>query len=140
MALSDELSEIGKRLAARENEEAAKLEHVRTRAAELHARVKAGLQAFELAAKEAGAPHLAVELSDPRIDDKHLHAVQFDVARGRHRVIVTVKSKGAVTLVGPFKDGKEEGPCKQHEIDDDPGIDAGLSKVLAEFLERAFTP
>lgn len=140
MALADELSEIGRRLASREAEEAAKLQHVRTRAGEIHARVKVGIDAFQKAAGEAGAAHLEVELSDPRIDDKHLHSVQFDVVRGRHRVIVTVKSKGAVTLVGPFKDGKEEGPCKRHDIDDDAGIDAGLSKVLADFLEAGFAP
>lgn len=140
MSLSDELAAVGTRLAAREAEAAARLSQVRSRAESLHARVRDGLDAFHRAVRDAGAPHLEVQLSEPRTDDKHLHSVQFDIARGRHRVIVTVKSKGTVTLVGPFKDGKEEGPCKRIPMDDDAAIDAGLAAVLASFLESAFTP
>lgn len=140
MSLPDELAQVGTRLAARESEVAARLDEVRSRAKAIHSRVHEGLESFHRAACTAGAPHLEVDLSDPHIDDKHLHSVQFDVARGRHRVIVTVKSKGTVTLVGPFKAGKEEGPCKRIPIDDDAAIDEGLSVVLTAFLESAFTP
>ena len=55
-------------------------------------------------------------------------------------MIVTVKSKGEVTLVGPFKAGKQEGPCRSIALDDDPAIDESLSLVLGEFLELAFAP
>ena len=34
--------------------------------------------------------------------------MQFDLRRGRHAAIVTVKSRGDVTLVGPFRAGKVE--------------------------------
>ena len=140
MSLSDELAQVGTRLAARESEIASRLGETRARANQIHGKVSVGLEGFHRAARDAGAPHLEVVLSDPRTDDKHLHSVQFDVTRGRHQVIVTVKSKGAITLVGPFKQGKDEGPCKRIDLDDDAGIDAGLAAVLAEFLENAFTP
>ena len=140
MALAEQLEQMGKRLAERETTHAAKLAQIHQRAVELHERVRVGLEGFHRGSREAGAPHLAVELSAPRIDDKHLHSVQFDLARGRHRVIVTLKSKGEVTLVGPFKAGKQEGPCNSIALDDDPAIDAGLAEVLAEFLEVAFAP
>ena len=140
MALIDELEEIGRRLGARETAQGEQRERVQKRATELFERVQRGLDGFHRGMSDAGASHLAVDLSKPRIDDKHLHSMQFDLARGRHRLIVTVKSKGEVTLVGPFKAGKQEGPCKSIPLDDDQAIDAGLSLVLSEFLEQAFSP
>lgn len=140
MALAEQLEQMGKRLAERETAQAEKLAHAHARAAEIHERVRVGLEGFHRGSQQAGAAHLRVELSPPRTDDKHLHSVQFDLARGRHRLIVTVKSKGEVTLVGPFKTGKQEGPCNSIALDDDPAIDAGLAEVLAEFLEVAFAP
>ena len=140
MALADQLEEIGRRLGTRESAQAKELERIKRRAQELHARVQAGLEGFRRGTLEAGAAHLAVTLSDPRIDDKHFHSVQFDLTRGRHRVVITTKSKGEVTLVGPFKAGKQEGPCTSISLDDDDAIDAALVEVLSEFLETAFTP
>jgi hypothetical protein len=140
MILAEQLEQTGKRLGERETAEAEKLAHIRLRAAELHERVRLGLEGFYRGSREAGAAHFAVELSPPRIDDKHLHSVQFDLSRGRHRLIVTLKSKGEVTLVGPFKHGKQEGPCNSIALDDDAAIDAGLSEVLDKFLEAAFAP
>jgi hypothetical protein len=140
VALSEQLEQLGKRLAERESSHASELEHMKQRAIELHERVRAGLEGFHRGSRDAGAAHLSVELSAPRIDDKHLHSVQFDLARGRHRLIVTVKSKGEVTLVGPFKAGKQEGPCNSIALDDDPAIDAGLASALAKFLEAGFAP
>lgn len=140
MVLADQLEEIGRRLGARESARAEQFEQIHRRSSVLHERVRDGLEGFYRGCRDAGAPHLAVELSQPRIDDKHLHSVQFDLTRGRHRMIVTVKSKGKVTLVGPFKVGKEEGPCKSFAVDDDRAIDEGLSLLLSEFLEFAFVP
>ncbi|MDP6981051.1 MAG: hypothetical protein QF570_21020 [Myxococcota bacterium] len=134
--MSERLEGIGAGLREREEAEREKLEYAWKRAGEIHGRVEAGLAGFARGA--GGVEHLAVELSAPRRDDKHFHAVQFDVSRGRHRVIATVKTKGVVTLVGPFKDGDTEGPCKRIDLDDDAAIDAGLEAVLADFLDTAF--
>ncbi|MCP4035396.1 MAG: hypothetical protein GY733_00540 [bacterium] len=138
MSLAAKMEQIGARLAEREAGVADQMERVWKRAREIRMRVDAGLEGFRRGAGDLA--QLAVTLSEPRLDEKRLHAVQFDVARGRHRVIVTVKSKGVVTLVGPFKDGSQEGPCKRIDLDDDAAIDAGLEEVLAAFLEDAFAP
>ena len=85
-------------------------------------------------------PYLRIEVSPPRIDDKHLHAVEFNLERGRHRAVITVKSKEEVTLVGPFRAGKKEGPCRRFPVDADAEIENALSDFLERFLEEAASP
>jgi len=131
-ALRERLAGLGRRLAEREAHEAQGLPEARRRAEALHALVTEGLAAFHEAVREAGAPQLKVDLSSPRLDDKHLRSVQFDLRRGRHTAIVTVKSRGEVTLVGPFRAGRNEGPCLSFPF----GAEADLEKALADFLER----
>ena len=140
MSLADQLETLGRALGERELAHAAAIEHATQRSKEIHAKVQAGLDGFHSGCREGGAPQLLVDLSTSRTDDKHLHSVQFDLSRGRFRMIVTVKSKGEVTLVGPFKAGKQEGPCRSIPLDDDVAIDLGLSEVLAGFLADAFAP
>ena len=66
--------------------------------------------------------------------------MQFALRRGRHAAIVTVKSRGEVTLVGPFRQGKDEGPCKTFALDATHEIDAALGDFLASFLQEAAAP
>jgi hypothetical protein len=140
MTLAERLEAQGKQLGEREAANAAAIAHATERSQQIHARVRAGLDGFHAGCKAGGAPRLVVDLSPPRVDDKHLHAVQFDLSRGRYRMIVTVKSKGEVTLVGPFKAGKQEGPCRSIPLADDAAIDEGLGEVLSDFLAEAFKP
>ncbi|HEU4427311.1 MAG TPA: hypothetical protein VFT98_01035, partial [Myxococcota bacterium] len=86
------------------------------------------------------APHLTVKVSETRTDAKHLRAVEFDLTRGRHRAIVTVKSRGDVTLVGPFHVGKTEGPCKSFPFDAHDELHGALGDFLEKFLAEAATP
>jgi hypothetical protein len=102
--------------------------------------VAAALGAFQEAAAKSGAEHIEVAVSEPRTDDKHLRAVEFDLQRGRHRAIVTVKSRGEVTLVGPFKAGKTEGPCRTFPWDAHTEVENALGDFLERFLEEAATP
>jgi hypothetical protein len=134
------MEELGRRLGAREASHAEALAEARRELAGLHARVTAALAAFEAAAAGSGAEHLRVAVSEPRADDKHLRAVEFDLQRGRHRAIVTVKSRGEVTLVGPFKAGKTEGPCRTFPWDAHSEIEEALGDFLERFLEEAATP
>jgi hypothetical protein len=53
---------------------------------------------------------------------------------------VTVKSRGEVTLVGPFRSGKEEGPCRSFPMDAELEISAALGDFLERFLDQAATP
>ena len=134
-SLRDRLRELGRELAARESEHASALEVARSQAESLRAAVALALEGWHEAVTAAGAPHLAVRIGELRPDDKHIRAVEFDLVRGRHRAIVTVKARGDVTLVGPFHAGKTEGPCKSFPF----GADAEIQKALGAFLERFLT-
>lgn len=139
MALEDSLSELGRQLVAREKEHAADLEQAFGEARKWHARTASGLEGFH-AQVMAEAPHLAVELGEPRVDDKHLHAVQFDLRRGRHRAIITVKIRGEITLVGPFREGKQEGPCRSFPTSAEAEIGAALEEFTHAFIREAAAP
>ena len=138
--LRDRLGALGRELAARESEHTEWLAAATQTALALHDQVDDALEAFHSAAEEAGAPQLAVVLSAVRVDDKHLRAVQFDLRRGRHAAIVTVKTRGEVILVGPFQQGKDEGPCRRFPVTAEREIEAGLGDFLTAFLNQAATP
>ena len=131
---------MGRSLGERESAHRGDLEAAWKRAESLHQAVSEGLDAFHAAASQAGAPHLQIDLSPVRTDDKHLRSVEFDVERGRAKAIVTVKSRGDVTLVGPFRKGKTEGPCKTFPFEAERDIQNALCGFLQEFLEEAATP
>jgi rubrerythrin len=134
-SLRDRLRELGQELAAREAEHRAALDEARGRAGSLRAEVAEALAGWREAVTAAGAPQLAITLGELRPDDKHVRAVEFDLSRGRHRAVVTVKARGEVTLVGPFHAGKAEGPCKSFPF----AAEAEIRKALGDFLERFLT-
>jgi hypothetical protein len=139
-ALAARLATLGRELGQREAEHGEGLERARKCVEELRAEVAAALDGFHREAASAGAPHLRVEISPVRVDDKHLRSVEFELVRGRHRAIVTAKSRGDVTFVGPFKSGKTEGPCKSFPIDARDEVGSALADFLEGFLEEAATP
>ena len=139
MNLNDRIQAIADDLAKREAVHSEAISKARAKADELHADVDSAISRFnETLAKSV--PYLRVEVSAPRIDDKHLHAVEFDLERGCHRAVITVKSKGEVTLVGPFRAGKKEGPCRSFPVDDVEEIDDALADFLERFLREAVSP
>lgn len=139
-ALTTRLAILGRALGEREAEHGAGLERARKCVEELRGEVAAAIDGFHRAAAEAGAPHLLVDISPVRTDDKHLRSVEFELSRGRHRAIVTAKSRGDVTFVGPFRSGKVEGPCKSFPIDAREEVSGALVSFLESFLEEAATP
>jgi len=139
-ALRDRLSGLGRKLAEREAGDADGLASARRTAETLRALVADGVAGFNEAVEAAGAGQLAVEISRPRADDKHLRSVQFDLQRGRYTAIVTVKSRGEVTLVGPFRAGKNEGPCLSFPFGAEAELEKALTEFLEKFLEEAATP
>ncbi|MGH7338256.1 MAG: hypothetical protein ACREI7_11795, partial [Myxococcota bacterium] len=134
------LTTLGRALGEREAEHAEGLERARKCVEELRVEVAAALETFHRATAAAGAPHLQIELSPVRIDDKHLRSVEFELWRGRYRAIVTAKSRGEITFVGPFRSGKTEGPCKSFPIDAPEEVSGALVSFLESFLEEAATP
>ena len=139
MDLDERMAVLAAAVVAREQRHAEALASARDKAQTLHQRVGEALRRFN-AVVETEAPGLRVEMSSPRLDDKHAHAVQFDLARGRHRAIVTVKSKAEVTLVGPFRAGKPEGPCRTFPFSASDDLDDALGDFLERFLEEATAP
>jgi len=138
--LRDRFERLGRTLGAREAEHATGLSEARAIADALHARVTTALEAFHRAVGAAGAPHLRVELGEVRSDDKHLRAVEFDISRGRYRAIVTARSRGDVTLVGPFHRGKTEGPCRSFPFAARDELEAALGDFLEQLCQEAATP
>ena len=139
-ALSTRLEALGRSLGDREAGHVEALDRARAQATRLRDEVIAGVASFHDAVSAAGAPHLRIEVGPIRLDDKHLRAIEFELMRGRHRAIVVVKSRGEVTLVGPFRTGKNEGPCQSFPVDADAEIVSALALFLERFLEEAATP
>ena len=139
MNLNDRIEAIGEAVAKREAVHATAIARARTKAVELHQQVDSALSRFNEMLADS-VPYLQVSVSSPRTDDKHLHAVEFELERGRHRAVITVKSKGEVTLVGPFRLGKKEGPCRSFPVAATEDIDDALGDFLERFLEEAVAP
>ena len=139
-SLSERLVALGRTLGEREAAHADSLAEARACAEKLRAQVQTALEGFHTAVSDAGAPHLEIALGEIRLDDKHLRAVEFEVARGRHRAIVVAKSRGEVTLVGPFRVGKVEGPCLSFPFEAHDDIQGALVTFLERFLEEAASP
>jgi hypothetical protein len=139
-SLRDRMRALGQELATREAEHRAAVDEARRRAASLRAEVAEALTGWGEAVSAAGTPQLDVELGELRADDKHVRAVEFDLTRGRHRAVVTVKARGEVTLVGPFHAGKTEGPCKSFPFTAEDEIRKALGDFLERFLTEAATP
>ncbi len=138
--LGDRLAALGTSLGQREAEHRDGLARAQACAEHLRETVSAALERFHAAAADAGAPHLRIDVSDVRIDDKHLRAVEFDLVRGRHKAIVVSKARGDVTLVGPFHVGKDEGPCRSFPAEATAELEKGLATFLERFVEEAATP
>jgi hypothetical protein len=138
--LAQRLARLGDELGSRESEHALGLKHARASLEQVRAAVERALSQFHRAASQAGAPHLRAEVSEIRTDDKHLRAIEFEVTRGRHVAIVTAKSRGEITFVGPFRRGKTEGPCLTFPLDAADEIGQALGDFLERFLRDAATP
>jgi hypothetical protein len=139
-SLLEHMAQLGRSLGEREAPHRDAITEAWRRAGSLRLEVDAALAAFARAAAHAGAPQLAVQLGDVRTDDKHLRSVQFDLARGRNRAVITVKSRGEITLVGPFHAGKAEGPCKSFPYGAHDELQAALGDFLEKFLNEAASP
>lgn len=139
-SLGARLEALGRALGAREAEHREALERAWACAERLHGAVAEAVERFHSGATEVGAPHIRVDLSDLRIDDKHVRAVEFDLVRGRHKAVVVVKARGEVTLVGPFQLGKTEGPCRSFPFEAKDEIREALGSFLEHFAEAAVSP
>ena len=134
------LAQLGRRFGEREAVHRPALAEARKRAERLRELTAGALAAFELEAERAGAPHLRFDVGPVEPDAKHLRAHQFVLSRGRYRAIVTVRSRGEVTLVGPYAEGRSEAPCHTFPWSAEPELLAALAELLEHFVELATTP
>ena len=139
-SLAARLEILGRQFGAREAEHGEALEQARACADRLRGAVSEAVDRFHAGADEAGASHLRIQVSEIRVDDKHVRAVEFDLLRGRHKAVVIAKARGEVTLVGPFHAGKSEGPCRTFPMDAADALDDALEPFLVAFIEEALTP
>jgi len=139
MGLNERVEVLARAVAEREAAHAEALGRARARAAALRDRLLPSIETFNRIVGEA-SPDLAVTVTPLRTDDKHAHAVEFDLERGRTRAVVTAKSKGQVTLVGPFRTGKDEGPCRSFAFEAEDDIESALADFVERFLEAATAP
>lgn len=139
-ALRERLCTLAEALAERESEHTAALEQAFAVSHRLHGRVLEAVDAFHSVLAARGLAHLRIRVGEPRMDDKHIRAVQFEISRGRTIALVSVKSRGEVTLVGPFKDGKTEGPCETMPWAHASTLELTLADFLERFIEQAVTP
>jgi len=141
MGLNERVETLAREIVEREGEgdHVEALDRARAKAEALRALVLPAIETFNRIIAEA-FPGLVVDVTPLRVDDKHVHSVEFDLERGRTRAIVTVKSKGQVTLVGPFQAGKDEGPCRRIPIEAEAEIESALVDFVEEFLEAATAP
>jgi hypothetical protein len=137
--LSDRIEALARDVVEREARHAAAVADAHATAERLHEIVDSAIDRFNAVVRES-VPYLEVHVTPVRTDDKHLHAVEFDLERGRHRAVVTAKSKGEVTLVGPFRSGKNEGPCRSFPFEPQQELEAALAEFLERFLEEAAAP
>jgi hypothetical protein len=138
--LRGRLAAAGRAIGEREAAFQSALAEATKRCEGLRALVADAIASFHDAAAGAGSPHLRVELGPVRLDEKHVRSIEFDVRRGRHTGLVIVKSRGDVTLVGPFRTGKTEGPCRTFPWDAESDIRTALGDFLEKFLGEAATP
>lgn len=136
MNLDERAEAMAQAVVRREAAHSDAMAQARSKAEELHARVASAVARFNSVVRDE-LPDLKIDVTPPRVDDKHLHAIEFDLERGRHRAVVTVKSKGEVTLVGPFRAGKNEGPCRSFPFEAAADLDHALGDFLERFLDEA---
>ena len=139
MSLEERIDVFASALLKREAGHSDDLAKARIKADEVYKQVSTAMGRFN-SAIESALPELQVEVTKPHLDEKHAHAIEFDLIRGRHRGIVIAKSKGEVTLVGPFKTGKNEGPCRTFPFSESAEIADALGDFLERFLEDATAP
>lgn len=138
--MTDErFSELADELAARDPDAPARLEAARAPIERLRERADRAVQAFVARAEQLGASHLThVEVSEVLPDEKYVDCWSYRIRRGRHELlcIAVAGASPKIRIVGPFRRGKTEGPCADHEIGA-PQTEADLLDRIEELLREA---
>jgi len=141
---TDRIARLAGALAGREAGRVEARRAARELADRLHGEAERALEVFRRVTREQGAPHLdLIRLGPVEPDAKSVRAFEFRIRRGRHVAIVVTKDRGEVLMVGPFRRGETEGPCRPVRSDGGEGSlpdpSAALEALLADLIEAAFT-
>jgi len=130
---------LAEELAGRDPGLSQRLRETRAAASALREDAFRAVAAFRQRASEIGAPYLGnIDVSDVEPDEKHVDAVQFRIARGRWELlcVAIARAEGKLRVVGPFKRGKEEGPCAEAGLSG-PEVEALLEERIAALVREA---
>jgi hypothetical protein len=130
---------LAEELAARDPGLSQRLRQARDAARALRELAFGAVEAFRQRASEIGAPYLGnLEVSAVEPDEKHVDAVQFRISRGRWELlcVAIARADGKLRVVGPFKRGKEEGPCAEAPLSG-PEVEKLLEERLYALVREA---
>jgi hypothetical protein len=129
--------ELAGELGARDRDLAEPLRVARAELDRLRQSACEHVAAFVAAVQRAGAPHLAqVSVGPVEPDEKHVDCWQFKVQRGRWEIVCVAKPRGVVTLVGPYRSGKPEHPCRDYPLPSE-AAQGGLVDLLLDLIRQA---
>lgn len=134
----ERFEKLARELSHRDRDLSAPLQDATAAAVELRAHAQACIDAFTAGARAEGAEHLTdVAVGAVGTDAKHVDCASFTVARGRWESVCVAKPapKAKVTLVGPYKQGTPEKPCRDVPLRGDE-TRAGLEDLLLALLEQ----
>ncbi len=135
----ERMAALGKRVGSREAAHGESIDRARAKAEALREEMLRGIDTFNAAAAKEGASHLRIEVSPVRLDDKRIRAYEFEICRGRHCGVVVAKARGELTLVGPFRKGKSEGPCRSFPFEKEEDFVQAMGDFLEAFIDEALT-
>jgi hypothetical protein len=128
---------LARELAERDRAIGASLAEARSAAAELRRHAEHAVATFCAAARAQGAEHLTeIRVGPVEPDEKHVDCVQLRIARGRHELVCVADAEGRITLVGPFRRGKQEGPCADFPLRG-PELLLGFDERLVALIRTA---
>ena len=130
---------LAEELAAREPDLPGRLVRASAAAGALREAAARAVESFRSRAAELGASQLlSLEVSPVEPDEKHVDALQFRIARGRTELLCIAVARGAgkMRVVGPFKRGKQEGPCADAGLTG-PEVESLLEERLAALVREA---
>ncbi|MFQ5701124.1 MAG: hypothetical protein ACE5HU_04705 [Acidobacteriota bacterium] len=140
---TDRIESLARDLAARDRDRITARRRAADRAQALHDVTVTAIGRFAEAVRRGGAGHLDLLRVDPvEPDDKSVRAFQFAVRRGRFQALVICKDRDEVMLVGPFKRGRTEEPCRTLHLagdgDHTTAVEQALEQLQVDLIRESF--